>query len=148
MKDRYLKVLLSLIVLALWGLLLRPLFLPTPALAQAGGGGFGGSVSGSPGPTYGVPAMLCAPDGSLYVAQNGCVDRFSSDLKLLAHSNYGDQTWQTGGFGGTDGGGGFGATDSADTSGGGGFGASQLRGTTSARGSQAQTRQQPQGKGR
>jgi len=37
MQDRTVRTLLALIAVALWGLLLRPFFAPTPALAGSGG---------------------------------------------------------------------------------------------------------------
>jgi hypothetical protein len=70
MIDRTTKLLLSLIVLALWGLLLRPVFTPVPSQAAARQ-----RVTPLSSARFSAPVMQIHPtNGYLYVVDNaGCL---------------------------------------------------------------------------
>src|ERR1041384_3555115 len=69
MTQRITQILLLLLVIGVWGLLLRPAVTPLPVQAQDGGSNGSGLVSTSTGLYYHTP--------------NGYLYRFSADLTLL-----------------------------------------------------------------
>jgi hypothetical protein len=66
MTDRTAKALLVAIAVALWGILLRPLFTPAPVQAQRNG----------PAGGAGAPAIHQAQNGVLYVAADGYLSMY------------------------------------------------------------------------
>jgi hypothetical protein len=98
MSDRTTKFLLTLIAIALWGLLLRPAFTPAPthAAEAAAPSGFG-APSGAPmqfqlpaTPRFDKPVVLVHPaTGQLYVVDNSgymyVVDPTTLEIKRSTH---------------------------------------------------------------
>jgi hypothetical protein len=87
MFDRTAKLLLALIVLGLWGLLLRPVFTPVPARAQVQSALQLTSPVLAIHPTTGM-VYLATPDGNLYLFdQNTLQLRAQAIYKLGLEDN-------------------------------------------------------------